>query len=222
MHDEFLEAVEEKEKMILEMKKKAEEKQRNSTTRKRKEVSHGEEDVDNFLEEFEEEIVEKKRKAPEERTSRKRFRNSSPLKEPSSAEEKDAELLNRSHSSISSIKDTDENEEIEEQLVQHPTCISDCLGDTPNILDLFLTSNPSAYAVTLSSTLSSSDHNLISVSCPISPIPPQDPPKWRYISFCLISIFMLTVLLILLTVCLPSSCSLAAQGIISSLFCPAF
>ncbi|MPC10778.1 hypothetical protein E2C01_003420 [Portunus trituberculatus] len=31
-----------------------------------------------------------------------------------------------------------------EQLVQHPTCIPDCLGDTPNILDLFLTSNPSA------------------------------------------------------------------------------
>ncbi|MPC77334.1 hypothetical protein E2C01_071786 [Portunus trituberculatus] len=27
-----------------------------------------------------------------------------------------------------------------EQLVQHPTCIPDRLGDTPNILDLFLTS----------------------------------------------------------------------------------
>ena len=44
---------------------------------------------------------------------------------------------------------------------------------TLNILDLFLISNPSAYAVTLSSPLGSSDHNLISVSCPISPIPPQ-------------------------------------------------
>ncbi|MPC93284.1 hypothetical protein E2C01_088408 [Portunus trituberculatus] len=41
----------------------------------------------------------------------------------------------------------------------------------------FLTSNRSAYAVTLSSPLGSSDHNFISVSCPISPIPPQDPPK---------------------------------------------
>ena len=55
---------------------------------------------------------------------------------------------------------------------------------TLNILDLFLISNPSAYAVTLSSPLGSSDHNLISVSCPISPIPPQDPPKrrclWRF------------------------------------------
>ena len=50
---------------------------------------------------------------------------------------------------------------------------------TPNILDLFLISNPSAYAVTLSSPLGSSDHNLISVSCPISPIPPQDPRKRR-------------------------------------------
>ncbi|MPD01537.1 hypothetical protein E2C01_097069 [Portunus trituberculatus] len=51
-----------------------------------------------------------------------------------------------------------------EQLVQHPT---DRLGDTPNIIDLFLTSNPSVYAVALSSPLGSSDHNLISVSCPI-------------------------------------------------------
>ena len=64
-----------------------------------------------------------------------------------------------------------------EQLVQHPTRIPDRLGDTSNILDFFLTSNPSAYAVTLSSPLGSSDHNLISVYCPISPIPPQDPPK---------------------------------------------
>ncbi|KAK8384884.1 hypothetical protein O3P69_014450 [Scylla paramamosain] len=64
-----------------------------------------------------------------------------------------------------------------EQLVQHPTRIPDRLGDTPNILDLFLTSNPSAYAVTLSSPLGSSDHNLISLSCPITPIPPQDPPS---------------------------------------------
>ncbi|MPC61708.1 hypothetical protein E2C01_055782 [Portunus trituberculatus] len=64
-----------------------------------------------------------------------------------------------------------------EQLVQHPTRIPDCLGDTPSILDLFLTSNPSAYAVTLSSPLGSSDHNLIFVSYPISPIPPQDSPK---------------------------------------------
>ncbi|MPC58129.1 hypothetical protein E2C01_052124 [Portunus trituberculatus] len=73
-----------------------------------------------------------------------------------------------------------------EQLVQRPTRIPDRLGDTPKILDLFLTSNPSAYAVTLSSPLGSSDHNLISVSCPISPIPPQNPPKrrclWRFIS----------------------------------------
>ncbi|MPC22044.1 hypothetical protein E2C01_015050 [Portunus trituberculatus] len=52
-------------------------------------------------------------------------------------------------------------------------------GDTPNILDLFLTSNPSAYAVILFSLLSSFDHNLISVSYPISPIPPQDLPKRR-------------------------------------------
>ncbi|MPC64517.1 hypothetical protein E2C01_058634 [Portunus trituberculatus] len=35
-----------------------------------------------------------------------------------------------------------------EQLMQHPIPIPDRLGDTQNILDFFLTSNPSAYAVT--------------------------------------------------------------------------
>ncbi|MPC30347.1 hypothetical protein E2C01_023609 [Portunus trituberculatus] len=73
-----------------------------------------------------------------------------------------------------------------EQLVQHPTRIPDRLGDTPNIFYLFFTSNSSAYAVTLSSLLGSSNHNLISVSCPISPIPPQDPTKrrclWHFVS----------------------------------------
>ncbi|MPC57120.1 hypothetical protein E2C01_051094 [Portunus trituberculatus] len=70
--------------------------------------------------------------------------------------------------------------------MQHPTCIPDCLGDMPNILDLLLISNPSAYAVTLSSLLGSSNHNLISVFCPIFPIPPQDPPKVEVpLAFCL-------------------------------------
>ncbi|MPC73184.1 hypothetical protein E2C01_067503 [Portunus trituberculatus] len=49
----------------------------------------------------------------------------------------------------------------------------------PIILDLFLTSNPSAYAVTQSFPLGSSNHNLISVSCLIYPIPSQDPRKQR-------------------------------------------
>ncbi|MPC96707.1 hypothetical protein E2C01_091982 [Portunus trituberculatus] len=35
-----------------------------------------------------------------------------------------------------------------EQQVQHHTSIPDLLGDTPNILDLFFTSNPSTSAVT--------------------------------------------------------------------------
>ncbi|MPC56069.1 hypothetical protein E2C01_050019 [Portunus trituberculatus] len=39
-----------------------------------------------------------------------------------------------------------------EQIVQHPTRIPDRLGDTPNILDLFLTSIPSwAPLITISS-----------------------------------------------------------------------
>ncbi|MPC51216.1 hypothetical protein E2C01_045059 [Portunus trituberculatus] len=66
-----------------------------------------------------------------------------------------------------------------EQLVQHPSRIPDRLGDTSNIPDLFLTSNPSTFVVTLSSQLGSSDNNLISVSCSFSPVPPQDPPKRR-------------------------------------------
>ena len=60
-----------------------------------------------------------------------------------------------------------------------PTRNPDCLGDTPNIIDLFLTSNPSAYTVKLSCPLGSFDHNLISVSCPISPVQSQDLPKKR-------------------------------------------
>ena len=64
-----------------------------------------------------------------------------------------------------------------EQLVQFPTHINDRLGDKPNILDIFLTSNPSAYSVKLSSPLGSSNHNLISVTCYIAPMQPQDTPK---------------------------------------------
>ncbi|MPC36370.1 hypothetical protein E2C01_029826 [Portunus trituberculatus] len=64
-----------------------------------------------------------------------------------------------------------------QQLVQHPTRIPDRHGDMTNILDLFLISNPFAYLVTLSSPFNSSDYNLIFVSCPISPVTTQDPPK---------------------------------------------
>ena len=67
-----------------------------------------------------------------------------------------------------------------EQLVQHPTRIPDRPGDTPNILDLFLTSNPSSYSVKLFSPLGSSDHNLISLTCLTAPVPPRDPPCKRY------------------------------------------
>ncbi|MPC57825.1 hypothetical protein E2C01_051813 [Portunus trituberculatus] len=56
----------------------------------------------------------------------------------------------------------------------------------PNILDLFLTPNPSAYAFALSFPLGSSVHNLIYVPSPISPVTLQDPQKrrclWRFTS----------------------------------------
>ena len=63
--------------------------------------------------------------------------------------------------------------------MQFPTRIPDRLGDTTNILDLFLTSNPSAYSVKLFSPLGTSDHNLISVTCPITLVELQDLLKQR-------------------------------------------
>ncbi|MPC69169.1 hypothetical protein E2C01_063385 [Portunus trituberculatus] len=68
-------------------------------------------------------------------------------------------------------------------LEQHLSRIPGRIGDTPNILDLFLTSNL-AYAVTLSSPLGSSYHNLISIPCRISPIPSQDPPGVSDVFLC--------------------------------------
>ena len=67
-----------------------------------------------------------------------------------------------------------------EQLVQFPSHNPDLLGDAPYILDHFLTSNPSASSVKLSSPLGSSDQNLISVICSITPVQSQDPSKQRY------------------------------------------
>ncbi|MPC10067.1 hypothetical protein E2C01_002694 [Portunus trituberculatus] len=59
-------------------------------------------------------------------------------------------------------------------------------ADTSNILDLYLTSNLSANAVTFSSPLGSFSHNLIPVSCHVFPICPQDPPKTVVpLAFCL-------------------------------------
>ncbi|MPC69687.1 hypothetical protein E2C01_063917 [Portunus trituberculatus] len=64
-----------------------------------------------------------------------------------------------------------------QQLVQHSTRIPDRLGDTPNIRDLFLNSNPSDYAVTFSSPLGSSNYSLISVYCPNFSNPSTGFPK---------------------------------------------
>ena len=70
------------------------------------------------------------------------------------------------------------------QLVQHPTRIPDRLGDRPNILDLFLTSNPSTYTIQQFSPLGSSDHTLISLACPKSLIRSREAPTrrklWHY------------------------------------------
>ena len=66
----------------------------------------------------------------------------------------------------------------QKQLMQFPTRIPDRHGDTANILDFFLTSNPSAYSVKLSSLLGS-DHNHIPITYSITPVQPQDPPKGK-------------------------------------------
>lgn len=49
----------------------------------------------------------------------------------------------------------------------------------PNILDIFLTSNPSAYSVQMFFLLNSSDHGLFSVSFPTAPMQSREPPKQR-------------------------------------------
>ena len=73
------------------------------------------------------------------------------------------------------------------QLVQYPTRIPDRLGDEPNILDLFLTTNPSLYTVNVSAALGSSDHLLVSVSFPLisggqleRPPPSERRRLWHY------------------------------------------
>ena len=55
-----------------------------------------------------------------------------------------------------------------EQMVQTPTRLPDRLGDVPNLLDLFLTSIPSAYSVETCPPLGTSDHLLISSTCSIT------------------------------------------------------
>ncbi|MPD05205.1 hypothetical protein E2C01_100936 [Portunus trituberculatus] len=98
--------------MILE-KKKAEKKNKETKPQERGKKFHlGKKMLTTFWKSLKK-TVEKKRKALGERTSRKRFHNSTPLKEPSSTEEENSELLNSSHSSIISIDDTDKDEEIE-------------------------------------------------------------------------------------------------------------
>ena len=62
--------------------------------------------------------------------------------------------------------------------MQFPTRIPNRLGDTLNILDLFLISNLSVYSVKFSFSLGSSGHDLIYVTCSIAS-KPQDPPKPR-------------------------------------------
>lgn len=133
-HDEFLEAVEDKEKKALEKKKKAEERSKKKGTKKRKATAPSDdEDDDNVddplpsLEDIveEEPSAKKGKKVPEKRELRKRFTSSTPLKVPTSSEEEEEEEealnpLNSSHSSISSIEeqdkedDTDEDEEEDE------------------------------------------------------------------------------------------------------------
>lgn len=69
------------------------------------------------------------------------------------------------------------------QLVDEPTRIPDRQGDFASLLDLFLTSNPDLYTVTVQPPLGSSDHNLISATCElaIKTQEPQLPRKvWHY------------------------------------------
>ena len=63
--------------------------------------------------------------------------------------------------------------------MQALTRYPDRSGDQPNLLDLFLTSNPMPYTVELFSPLGSSDHRLISVSNSISSSLSLERPRHR-------------------------------------------
>ena len=70
-----------------------------------------------------------------------------------------------------------------EQIIKHPTRVPDRHDQSSNILDLFLTTNPSHYNYTISAPLGSSDHNLISVSSDWARPPPLPPSKrqlWHF------------------------------------------
>ena len=65
-----------------------------------------------------------------------------------------------------------------EQIIQQPTRVPDRHDQSPNILDLFFTSNPHLYNPSISSPLGSSDHCLVAVNTSFSP-PPSLPPTSR-------------------------------------------
>ena len=70
-----------------------------------------------------------------------------------------------------------------EQLIQHPTRVPDQHAQTPQTLDLFLSTDISSYSYSISAPLGSSDHNLISVCCPALPPSPIRKPShrlWHY------------------------------------------
>ena len=72
------------------------------------------------------------------------------------------------------------------QLVVGPTRYPDREGDSPNTLDLFLTSNPLPYTINLCPPLGTSDHVLVSVSSLSSNVQVERPPQlerrrlWHY------------------------------------------
>jgi len=70
-----------------------------------------------------------------------------------------------------------------DQIIKEPTRIPDRHDHAPNILDLFLTSNPSKYKYAITSPLGSSDHNLISVSFETkrpAAAPPSKRTLWHF------------------------------------------
>lgn len=71
------------------------------------------------------------------------------------------------------------------QLVSEPTRIPDADNQTPHLLDLFLTSDPDKYSVSVNAPLGKSDHCLVSTYFPFNVLSPgqEKIPKrnvWRY------------------------------------------
>ena len=63
------------------------------------------------------------------------------------------------------------------QIIDCPTRIPDNTNDTPHLLDLFLSTAPTYYSVSVSAPIGNSDHNLIKIKSPIDLVKNAQPQR---------------------------------------------